>query len=385
MYEALAGTLEIQGRPAEEVERAVMSIADFGPVEYKTMLFSASYLSGIDRNKGALHLCQQASAMRPESPEPYVMSLKMLRKVGTAEDVGWAVEGTLQYAWSRDYREVHREAENVFLMRHEQLVKAGETEAAAKLKERVEAARTRDLIIRLTWVGEGDLDLVVEEPFGGVCSYETPDSNGGGVLTRDGFGPQVENCIEEYVCAKAMKGEYRILVNRSWGDITSNRATMTVIHHQGTPEESTETHIVQIDKGMNVVRVTLDHGRRKTPRTVATAGLLLMPHLLPPKRSSGKVDVAELQKLTAEFQADRQQASRIRVGRVGGFGFAPVLTIIPDGVTLDAMATISPDRRYVRIGINPTFRNVTSVSTFSIIGGVNQAAGLQPGVGQPAP
>jgi len=374
MYEALAGTMELQGRPAAEIERVVMSIADFGPVEYKTMMFSAAYLAGLNRDEGALKLYQQASRLIPERPEPYVMSLRLVRKTKDVDATAWAVTGVMQYAWTRDYQALHREAENAYLELQQHLAKTKQTKAAQALQQQMETARERDLIVRLTWSGEGDLDLFVEEPSGSICSFEAPDSIGGGVLTRDGFGPQPANCFEEYVCALGQTGEYRIRVRTAWGDITGNRATLTIIQHAGTKNETSTSSVIQLTQGEAVVRVNLEDGRRKTPRMVATARSRLVPDLeLPVKR--GKVDVAQMMQIEEEFQKDRRMQQRIRIGRTAAFGYAPVLTIIPDGVTLGAVANISADRRYVRLSLNPQFNNVTSVSTFSIIGGLNQAGG----------
>ncbi|MEZ6056879.1 MAG: hypothetical protein R3C01_09245 [Planctomycetaceae bacterium] len=50
-------------------------------------------------------------------------------------------------------------------------------------------------------------------------------------------------------------------------------------------------------------------------------------------------------------------------------GFAPQITQIPDGITMTVQAVVSADRRYVRLAVLPNFRTITSVSTFSFIGG----------------
>jgi len=50
----------------------------------------------------------------------------------------------------------------------------------------------------------------------------------------------------------------------------------------------------------------------------------------------------------------------------GAVGFRPVITILPTGISLSAFGvSVSADRRYVRIGVSPSFSAVGSVSTFS--------------------
>ena len=57
-----------------------------------------------------------------------------------------------------------------------------ETEAA-KLKGAVERQLQRDLVIKLSWQGDADLDLKVKEPTGSVCWVLNRQTIGGGTLT----------------------------------------------------------------------------------------------------------------------------------------------------------------------------------------------------------
>ncbi len=40
MYEILAVTMEAAGRPQEDVDRVILSVADFGNASYDTMMYS---------------------------------------------------------------------------------------------------------------------------------------------------------------------------------------------------------------------------------------------------------------------------------------------------------------------------------------------------------
>ena len=67
------------------------------------------------------------------------------------------------------------------------------------------------------------------------------------------------------------------------------------------------------------------------------------------------------QQRLAQLQAYRNQLLRQR----GGVGFAPVVTWLPQGATMNVGAVVSPDRRYVRINAQPFFSSIPRVDTFT--------------------
>ena len=58
-------------------------------------------------------------------------------------------------------------------------------------------------------------------------------------------------------------------------------------------------------------------------------------------------------------------ASRNANRGFGNPGFAPVITTLPSGPQLGASAVVSPDRRYVRMNLQPFFSSVGPVQTFT--------------------
>jgi hypothetical protein len=65
----------------------------------------------------------------------------------------------------------------------------------------------------------------------------------------------------------------------------------------------------------------------------------------------------------------------------GNVGYQPVIQFLSEGVTLGALATVSGDRRYVRISAVPLFTNITDVFTFSFVGGGGGTGGGGTGTG----
>jgi hypothetical protein len=366
MYEVLALSMELAGRPREEIERVVLSLSDFGGADFDSMMYSAAYLIRFERREAALRLYRQSSQLAPERAEPYILALNHARHVRDARAVEWASCGILRYAWTRDCVELHRDAENAALEAEQWLLRAGDKEGAERLKSAVAEAHERDLVLRLTWSGNADLDLIVEEPAGTVCSFENRDSPGGGVLTHDGYGPSAENCYEEYICAFGFRGDYRVRVRQSFGVPVSGRATLTLTRHAGTAEEQTETKTIVVDGNETAVAVSLDDGRRSGLKLVNTFDLRTQfdPAAVA-ERIPVETDQEVRQAALEEFEESRRRMAR----RAGAVGFQPVVAIIPEGAQLTTGAVVSADRRYVRINALPLFSTITDVFTFDFIGG----------------
>jgi hypothetical protein len=372
MYEVLALSMEITGRPKDDIERVVLSLSDFGGADFGSMMMSAAYLTQFGRREASLRLYRQASRLAPERAEPYILGLKHARHVQSAEDVEWAACGILQYAWTRDFAELHRDAENAALEAERRLRVAGDAAGADRLKAALADARRRDLIVRLHWSGGGDLDLIVEEPSGAVCSFQSRETPGGGVLTHDGYGPDTRNCYEEYICAQGVRGEYRLRVQHAWGQIVGGRATLSIVKDAGSPEEAVESHAIVLGADETVIRVDLPEGRRTQLRTAGTFDVRGMLSKLPPEHTRPQAaDPAARDAALAEFEDSRRRTQRL----AGAVGFQPIIQIIPDGVQLSALAVVSADRRYVRISTLPLFTNITDVATFSFISGAGGTIG----------
>lgn len=380
MYEVLALSMELAGRPKVDIERVLLSGVDFTGVDFQSMMYSAAYLTRFERHKQGLILYRQASRLAPTRPEPYILGLKLARRLKDYSAIEWAVTGILTYAWTANHQQLHRDAENAALEAEQQLRQLGETDRADALVQAVAQSQQRDLVLRLTWNGNGDLDMIVEEPLGSICSFETPQSSGGGSLVHDGYGPNQKNCYEEYVCAFGVAGRYRVKIRHVWGNIVGKRARLTVIRYQGTPRESSRTFTVPLEQRDKIVRVSLTRGRRTELSPVPERQLA--------RRTRGRKSILQMlgainsnsRRAAREFGASRRPGA---LPQARGVGFQPVITTINDGVFMSAMAVVSGDRRYVRLTIQPVFNTLTDVFTFSFIGGGGgQGGGGQGGGGQ---
>ncbi|MCC7421771.1 MAG: hypothetical protein IT428_15940 [Planctomycetaceae bacterium] len=383
MYEVLALSMEIAGRPKEEVERVLLSRVDFNGSDVASMIYSAAYLVRFGGERQALKLYRQASQIDPTRPEPYTLGLKLAIKAKDHEAIRWATTGILTNVWSEGYEDLHRQAENAAADSRKELMQAERTSEVEALDRALSEAHKQDLIVRLTWAGEGDLDLIVDEPQGTVCSFENPRTRGGGILVHDGFGPASKNTWEEYRCPFGFPGDYRLRIRHIGGNVVGKRASLTITQYRGSENEVRRTFTVPLDEQDKSIRIPLAQGRRKDfeadPQKNAAIGLRPVRTAFNPRlrgRDRGQQLAAN------KFHNSRDRNGRIIPTAGAETGYQPIVNVIPEGITMRAMASISADRRYVRISTQPLFQSIADVFTFTFNGtGSNGGTPVQNGAG----
>ncbi|MBL4884246.1 MAG: hypothetical protein JKY95_06900, partial [Planctomycetaceae bacterium] len=278
------------------------------------------------------------------------------------EGILWATTGVLTYYWQDGYQTRHDIALRLLAETELQLEKAKNDPALDSLRKSRAMALRRDLQLRLEWSGEADLDLIIEEPLGTTCSFTNRYTQAGGALIHDGTGPKQQNCYEEYICAFAASGFYTITVSHSAGRIVGNRARLIVTRYAGTEQESSEVVNVVFDKAEKKYRISLHQGRRTKKN----------PIYIPVSQAPGqKIRRTHSLHVLIRQEMFNQQAwhNQIRTNPSQAVGYSPVVVPLTSGSSLRATATVSADRRYVRIGVAPRFTNVTDVFTFSFVNG----------------
>lgn len=374
MYEVLATAMQVIGRPQAEIERVLLSAVDFSAVDVPNMLLSAAYLNRYGLHSRALSLYRQATQLSPGHSDAYVLGLKLAREAKDLDGMEWGAVGILTQAWGKEHVELHRLADDAVAEAEQLLKKLGNAKRSEEFRAKIAEARQRDLVIRLTWNGDADLDLGVLEPLGTVCSRQNKFSRGGGVLVHDGFGPnnpKTQNAYELYVCPMAASGQYKLTIRHVVGNVVAKQAKLTVITHQGTPQEKTSTEVVTLAGVETIVRVELKDGRRtELLNAVPVAGMV--PRVIQPDRFKVASDIlqAGYTKVEEAKRIERVRQRDVLLQNAGAFQAAvqPVVRNFSEGVQFGAMAVVSPDRRYVRLSLNPTFTAITDVFTFTFAG-----------------
>ncbi|MDW8244604.1 MAG: VWA domain-containing protein, partial [Thermogemmata sp.] len=261
-HDALAIALQLSQASAEEVLRAGLSAADLEPQEPRTLLQAAQALADARKYDVAIAFCKRAAQVAPQEPLAYANALayaQQARQLDT-DAVLWAGRQLLRQDWGVQDRDYHQEAKR----RLEALLAqtpAGDPrreQLAQLLKEQTQ----RDLVIELLWQGPADLDLIVEEPCGSVCSPIQPRSVGGGILRGDRLEQSPDGDRSEiYLAASAFSGTYRIRVRTAFGQPVGQRATLKVTRYQGTPRQTVSLHEVDLNRQEPVV-INLERGSR---------------------------------------------------------------------------------------------------------------------------
>lgn len=265
MYEALAISIKMNQGKDSDVKTALGYAADLAvrsrnPNYLVSVADQMMMLQHFDR-AGAL--LDQAAALVPHRGEPLVMSINLAQKLRDPRRMGDSIEKLLSLGWPGMDETLRRDARKQAELLAKTLREESRVEEADALLARLPESEARDLFIRLTWVGDAGLDLVVEEPLGATARVFTPRTVFGGSIIKDGYGSHPE---EVYVCPRGFDGDYTIRVETSYNnpEKPALQALLEIITHEGTSQEHKETYTLSLaGKGPEPVRVNLKGGRRK--------------------------------------------------------------------------------------------------------------------------
>jgi hypothetical protein len=304
--------------------------------------------------------------------------------------MAWAAGALLEHDWPAGNARLQTTASQKVEALAAALDGDGKKDAAKKLKDLVAARRQRDLVIKLAWQGEADLDLRVKEPTGSVCCASNRSTVGGGTLVGDTLSAaEVNN--ETYLAAQAFSGEYEIAVERVWGKVVNDKAQLRVIRHQGTDQETEELLTVNLkdatqdaDRRTTVkVKVKLADGRRTEAAYVPPASASSVSASAAPGEP-----VIESPSAGSLLNKLRDLADPESSGVVRGFHGGSVAAASPtapadappdakpgdrtlyqqrvspmfqSSADVTAQAVLTADRRFVRVTLGASFAGVTGV------------------------
>ena len=386
MYETLGIAMELEGSDKSDIERAIMSACDFCTSPDELMLI-AQYLSRMDLHARAVGVYQQVIKVSPLHLEAYALALRAAQKAEDEGGVRWASVGILNNAWPQDQQEVFRTAHRLAKATLEEMKAAGREKEYQEYYAELKEALARDVIVVASWSGEADIDLLVEEPGGTLCSLQTPRSTGGGISVGDSYaGANSEKnsgLHEQYICPRGFPGKYQVRVRKVWGDVVAGKVTVDVYTGYGTENQRHERqHIEVFDDKDALVVFELEEGRRLQA--------LQEQELQVAIQRQDAVSRAVLAQQLSDFSdpiaavgmspRDRLRR-RLALGGGGAVGFQPIIITLPEGTQLQATGVVSADRRYVRITASPSFTGIQGVTTFTFAGQANAQGGGGGGLG----
>ncbi|MEX2560669.1 MAG: hypothetical protein WD403_12180, partial [Pirellulales bacterium] len=383
MYEALGLALQAQGSPADQIERALMSALDFttNPID---IMFLAHYLARVGLEERALQLFQQASEIQPTSPEPFVHGLRLAQRLDDLDGIRWATVGVLSQAWPNDqvgiWQSAYHQASATL-----QRLRSENPKQADSYKAELDNALVRDCVVVVSWTGEADVDLLVEEPSGTVCSFRNPRTASGGVMLGDtsmqASGEVSDASSEVYVCPQGFDGTYRLLLRRVWGKLTNDKVTVDIHWHYNSKEHRTLRKRIDLVDDQALAVFDLKNGRRTEPLAEeqvahAVAGQMEVGQQILAQQLGLLNDPRALGSfLSGAGRLAAQDGNGVNPFIQGAVGYQPVIIVLPKGAFMSATAVISADRRYVRITPFPTFSGISEVNTFNFATGGSGTGG----------
>jgi hypothetical protein len=373
------------------VERALLSSADFArsPADLLTL---ASYLARFGSSRQALRLCRQVTRLDRSNREAYALAMSLAAKEKDEAALRWACAGVLAHEWPAAQQEVPTRAARLAKATIERQRKAGRGAEADAFAADIDAALVRDVELEFIWNGDADVDMVVEEPSGTVCSVSSPRSTSGGTLLADlDAGADQDNGThrERYVAAEAFPGRYHVLVRRAYGKVAADTVTAELVLHRGTDREQRLRRQIPLGAEDTVFSIDVPEGRRREPLLEAQ----IARDVAVQQDISRSILAQQLAGINDQATAGSMSQGRgpaanggevppvLPFSRGGATGYQPIISTLPEGTNLSATAVVSADRRYVRVSVTPLFSGVGQVTTFNFAGGGAQGTGGMGGGG----
>jgi tetratricopeptide (TPR) repeat protein len=378
MYESLGIAMELAGRSKPEIERAVMSAADFSTTADE-LLYIAQYLARIGLDRRACQLCQQVIKIEPLRREAYALGLKSAQRCDDLSGIEWATVGILSQAWPKDEQSIRATATRVSLATLERLDKEGRSEERDAYHAQLEKAGIRDCVVQVSWTGNADVDIEVTEPSGTVCSAANPRTTSGGVSLGDSYAStksdsSTATMTESYICPEGFPGKYQVRIHRVWGEVTAGKVTVDVYTHVGTDQMQHERQQIDLNDKDSMVVFDLNAGRRNTPiEATQLAGAIERQQELS-KAVLGE-QISGLEDPRALPPREQLLLRNRALGLGGAVGYQPIIMFLQPGTNFATQAVISADRRYVRVTSVPSFSQIGNVTTFTFAGSSQQTGG----------
>jgi hypothetical protein len=389
VYKSLALALRLSGGSAEDIERAEVSAADMAPKNGHGYLEAATALAHDEKYELALAFCRQAALHEPGTSHPYEEALNYAELARDPKSMVWAAGNLLRQDWPGENHQIHARASQKIDSLVKLLDQQRRKDESDRLKKAVAGSRVRDLVIKLNWQGDADLDLHVFEPTGSMCAPLHRQTIGGGVLIGDSLADMTS---ETYLAAEGFTGEYEIEIEKVWGHPLNNKAQLKIIRHQGTPEEREELVTVELkSRHSKRIPIKLDEGRRTETAYVAPPSARKKPDTDPaalenPDKVFHQLRVRSDPEVTGlgrgfsqgfHSQGEPVLPSQLKEGKVPPNATIPdndrtlyqtrVKPFVQNALDVTAKAVISADRRYVRLSMAPVFNTVTGVQNVPVV------------------
>ena len=135
--------------------------------------------------------------------------MEVARQLDDLDGLEWSTAGILGQAWLPEQAKMWDDALRVATAKLKALRKQQRNDEANHFEAAMNLALARDIIVRVQWTGDADIDVMIKEPAGTICSLRNPRTTGGGMLIGDAPNPdgkeKLDGHMAVYSCPKAFK------------------------------------------------------------------------------------------------------------------------------------------------------------------------------------
>jgi tetratricopeptide (TPR) repeat protein len=377
VFQSLAIALRESKASPEEIERAELSSVDLQPQDAQGYIKAAEVMRELQHYDRAGALLKQAAILEPELPQTYKTMLVCAEQGKDSELMMMAVKNLLRRDWPVDNAGLQTEARTRADALIRTLDSEGRKQDLKQLSDLLQKQAERDVRIKANWQGNADYDLKVEEPNGSICSFLNRLTVGGGTLLGGGLK---DGNSEEYVAAEGFSGEYKVSVERRWGQSISGKVQIVITVHDGTGEKT--TRIENIKPG-ETFTVKLDNGRRKSAASVPPPSSF---RKTPPQLEPSAGDIYVKMRDMAEAAVTGVDPMRGGVGAPGqqtprNPDYVPKGTAeldksayqtkvppsVQNSIDMTLKAVVSPDKSEVRLTLTPMFNDPTKYQQTPVV------------------
>ena len=171
-HESLALALQMSQASPAEIERAALSAIDLDPTDAKAYLKAAKVAAELKNHDQAIAFSKRAAEFAPDQPVAYANALAYAEHATDVKTdaVVWAAHNLLSRDWNvGDGINYHADQGPAGEAHQEVRGRRQERRRPQEGARRADHPRPRD---RVNWQGTADLDLIVAEPGGSICSHD---------------------------------------------------------------------------------------------------------------------------------------------------------------------------------------------------------------------
>ena len=211
-----------------------MSAVDFAD-NTDDLMYIGTYLGRRSGCTSGPEVFRQAATWIRCGPSPTCSDCRRPERLNDLDGLKWASLGILGQAWPKEQANVWQAGlgvakEVLDKLRAEKRTKEADAFLASSMKP---CAAIASSIV--TWTGEADVDLLVEEPGGTICSLRNPRTTAAASSSATPSARPAATAsaaiAKPTFAPRASDGTYRMLVRRVWGNVTAGKVNVEVVTH----------------------------------------------------------------------------------------------------------------------------------------------------------